>query len=68
LAALKKAQELNTDIFGFGEVIHQKYPKEWKELEKRWDEVFPEIEVKVIVKSKLNLTGEITRPISPEQE
>ncbi|MFC6603760.1 Ger(x)C family spore germination C-terminal domain-containing protein [Ectobacillus funiculus] len=27
-AALRKAQKLNTDIFGFGEAIHRSHPKE----------------------------------------
>lgn len=35
LAALKKARTLKTDIFGFGEAVHRKYPKEWQELESR---------------------------------
>ncbi|WHH58631.1 Ger(x)C family spore germination protein [Petroclostridium sp. X23] len=68
MAALKKARKLNTDIFGFGEAVHQKYRKEWKELEDRWDEVFPNIEVEVIVEAKLRRTGRITRPASTEKE
>lgn len=36
-AALRKAQaELGVDIFGFGEAVHRKYPKEWQELKGRW--------------------------------
>jgi spore germination protein KC len=68
MAALKKAQELNADVFGFGEAIHQKYPKQWKDLESRWDEVFSDIEVEVVVDTKLDLTGELTKPVNPEQE
>lgn len=68
MAALKKAQELNTDIFGFGEVIHQKYPEEWEDLENRWDEIFPNIEVEISVEAKLRLAGKINRSATPEQE
>lgn len=68
MAALKKAQELNTDIFGFGDTIHQKYPEQWKDLENRWDEVFPNIEVEINVEAKLRLTGKLSRPAGPEQE
>lgn len=68
LAALKKAQELNTDIFDFGEAIHQKYPEEWKDLESRWDEVFPNIEVEINVEAKLRLAGKINWLATPEQE
>lgn len=66
MSALKKAKELNTDIFGFGESIHQKYPSQWKNMESRWDELFPDLEVEVNVESKLNLTGRINRPVAPE--
>ncbi|MGR5961558.1 Ger(x)C family spore germination C-terminal domain-containing protein [Bacillus paranthracis] len=32
---LKKVQkQYGTDIFGFGEAIHRKYPSEWKGLKK----------------------------------
>ncbi|MEH7356330.1 Ger(x)C family spore germination protein [Neobacillus drentensis] len=51
--ALEKAQKLNTDIFGFGEVIHRSYPKEWKKIEKNWDEIFPELQVNIKVESKI---------------
>jgi spore germination protein KC len=30
---LEKAQELETDIFGFGEAFHKKHPRLWKEME-----------------------------------
>jgi len=66
MAALKKARELDTDIFGFGEAIHQKFPNLWKDLESRWDEVFPYIEVEVITETKLRLTGKINRPAVPK--
>lgn len=66
MAALKKAREFKTDIFGFGDAIHQKYPQQWKNLEDRWDEVFPDIEVEVNVDAKLRLTGRINRPAVPE--
>lgn len=66
MAAISKSKELNADIFGFGEIIHQRKPKEWKNLEKRWDEVFPEIQLEVNVEAKLRLSGRIGRPNVPE--
>lgn len=65
LSALEKARELNTDIFGFGDAVHRKYPKEWKELEEQWDEVFPEIEVEVIVETKVRRSGTLMKSVSP---
>ncbi|RCX20973.1 spore germination protein KC [Anaerobacterium chartisolvens] len=59
MAALKKAKELNADIFGFGEKIHKSYPKQWAKLKDNWDTVFNDLEVEVLVNAKLLLTGEI---------
>lgn len=58
LAALKKIQmDYNSDILGFGRRFHQKYPKLWRELRPRWDEVFPSLEVRVNVTAKIRRTG-----------
>ena len=66
MAAVKKAQELDADVFGFGDAVHQKYPEEWKDLESNWDEIFPDIEVEVNVEAKLTLMGRINKPAVPE--
>jgi germination protein, Ger(x)C family len=63
MAALKKARELNADIFGFGDAIYQHYPKQWLKMEKNWDEIFQNIHVDVSVDAKLKRTGRITKPI-----
>lgn len=68
MAALKKARKLNTDIFGFGDALHQKFPKEWKDLENSWDEIFPDLDVELIIEAKLSRTGRISSPAVPEQE
>ncbi len=68
MAAFKKARELNADIFGFGEAVHQRYPDIWKELEDKWDEVFPELKIEVNVNARLDLTGQINEPAGQEQE
>lgn len=47
----KIQQEFQTDIFGFGEMIHKKDLKLWKQLEPSWKEIYPTLEVDV--KSKL---------------
>lgn len=66
MAAVKKAQKLNADVFGFGDAIHKKYPKQWKKLEPNWDEIFRDVEVQVEVKAKLRLMGRIIKPSVPE--
>lgn len=58
LAAVAKAQELGSDIFGFGAELNRRYPKKWAdEFRDRWDEEFRKIDVKVEVKAKVRRTG-----------
>jgi spore germination protein KC len=54
-ASVKKAKELNSDIFGIGEEIHKKYPKVWKEIKDDWHKIFKEIPIKYEV--KVNIKG-----------
>lgn len=60
--ALSKAQEWGVDLFKFGEEFHHKYPHEWPDLEKNWNEEFPKIEVKVEVEAHLRRVGINTKP------
>lgn len=66
-ACVNKVQkEYKTDIFGFGEKIHRKYPQEWKTLEKNWEDVFPDLTFMVDVKVKIRQTGLILDTIKPK--
>ncbi len=67
MLALKKSQSLGADVFGFGEAIHQKYPKQWKDLKGNWERKFKEISVDVVVEAKLRKTGRISKPIMSKE-
>lgn len=43
----KVQREFGTDIFGFGEEIRRKYPKQWHALRSDWDEHFLDVSVEV---------------------
>ncbi|MBC7342494.1 MAG: hypothetical protein H5U02_08605 [Clostridia bacterium] len=64
-AAVQKAQGWGTDIFEFGEAIHRKYPMVWADLEKRWAEEFPYVELRIEVDAKLRRIGLSTKQIDP---
>ena len=64
-AAIQRAKDLNADIFGFGEAVHRADPKEWKKLEPRWDKLFPELKVDLMVKTNISEAGLIIKPIRP---
>lgn len=68
MAALNKSRELNADIFGFGDIIYQHYPKQWSKIEKDWDQIYQSIHVDVNVDAKLRRTGKITKPIMSKEE
>jgi spore germination protein KC len=56
---LEKAQkQYKSDIFGFGLAVYRSYPKEWKkQFKNRWDEEFPNLEVKITPHVKVVRTG-----------
>jgi spore germination protein KC len=64
--AFERARQLRADIFGFGEVIHRRFPKEWPGLENEWAVRFPDIQLTVKVKANIPLTGKIIKPLYPE--
>ncbi len=63
----KAQQEYGVDIFGFGQAVHRKYPRQWKEMKGRWSGLFPGVEVQILVDSKIRRTGMITKPVEPKQ-
>lgn len=62
-AAVSKAQELNSDIFGFGAELNRTDHRKWEELRDRWDELFPTIDVRVEVDAKLRRSGLVVRSV-----
>jgi spore germination protein KC len=66
VAAVEKSFSLDADVFGFGDAVHRKYKKEWKDLKPRWDEIYPRIEVVVKVKTHLNEIGDVSKALSKD--
>lgn len=56
-AAIQKAKKLKSDIFGFGEIIHQKDPKLWAGLKEDWNAQFVKLPVTVVVDAHIRRTG-----------
>ncbi|GMO00663.1 Ger(x)C family spore germination protein [Parageobacillus thermoglucosidasius] len=69
-AALKKVQkEMKVDIFGFADMFHRKYPREWNRVKNRWEEIFPTVEVIVKTEAYVRRPGVNSAPQGlPEQE
>ncbi|MDM5293391.1 Ger(x)C family spore germination protein [Peribacillus simplex] len=61
--AIVRAQKNKSDIFGFGEIMHESHPKLWKKLEKDWDDdTFPKLEAQVQVETFIRRTGLRNKP------
>lgn len=69
LAAVNKAKELNTDVFGFGAAVHRKFPEQWnKEISTQWQELFRDLEVEVAAEGSINGLGRITTSVNPRPQ
>ncbi|AZV41972.1 Ger(x)C family spore germination protein [Peribacillus asahii] len=56
--AVKKVQkEQKADILGFGEAFERKYPKEWREAKDKWDDIYPQVEVKYDIETTILRMG-----------
>lgn len=57
-AAVRHAQSLGEDLFGFGRLVHAYYPDYWATI--NWRETFPNIELKV--RGKIEWAQSVRRP------
>lgn len=62
-SSILKSQKLRSDIFGFEESVHAKYPVYWKEIEDDWEELYPDLPFNVNVKAKIRQPGIISSPV-----
>jgi spore germination protein KC len=61
--SLDKAQRrLGADIFGFGEKLHKAEPEYWKQVEGKWYDIYPAVDVNIQVKADIRRTGMISKP------
>lgn len=61
LAALDKSRRLDSDVFGFGNFIYDKYPKIWNQIEASGDDYYRNIDVNIDVNSSVNNIGLIKK-------
>lgn len=55
-------KDFQSDIFGFGEEVYKKYPKEWNNrYKKNWNEEFSQLEVSINPKAQIRRIGLTTK-------
>lgn len=50
-------QEYRVDLLQIGDHIHKFHPKLWKEIEKDWEEIYPDVDIEVDVKVDIRRRG-----------
>ena len=60
--AIDKAKQLETDIFGYGNLIYKKYPRYFNSLDD-WNNSFKNLEINVLVNFKLNNKNSLKQTI-----
>ncbi|MFE5320785.1 Ger(x)C family spore germination protein [Paenibacillus sp. NPDC056579] len=56
-------KQYKLDIFGFGEVIHQQYPRLWISMKEEWNKMFPELPISVKVELQCKDPGQTTSSV-----
>ena len=61
--AVAKAKELKSDVFGFGDKIHRTNSQVWKEIEDRWEEIFPYVDVDIKAEFSVEHSGLLNKSL-----
>lgn len=57
VACITRAQDLNSDIMGWGRRIYEYHPSDWQRLESTWPLLFPDVKPHIEVNATLKRTG-----------
>ncbi|MGI5898560.1 MAG: Ger(x)C family spore germination protein [Christensenellales bacterium] len=60
---LKRVQELGADIYGFGSLVHKRYPSHWKDIKDNWKEMFTEVSISANIEVDVASAGRLTQPL-----
>lgn len=63
LTLVKVQKEYKSDIFGFGQIVHRRYPQEWKVIQDNWNELFSQATVEVETKTIITKKGKSSNPV-----
>lgn len=59
-------QRYGSDVFGFGEVLHRKYPNVWKKYRDHWGKSFKTMSIRVDADVAIRRIGSIIQPLNRE--
>lgn len=64
--SIELAQENESDLVGFGTVLHKKYPEYWNEVKENWNEEFSQAAFEIKVSSTIGRAGLVRTSVLPE--
>lgn len=56
------AQKLESDVFGFGEILRDTHPKKWRKSKQQWNKLFSQAKVHIQVNLNIEGTGMRIKP------
>ncbi|OLS01786.1 Ger(x)C family spore germination protein [Tissierella creatinophila] len=56
-------KEFGFDIFGFGNIIRQRNPRLWDNMEKDWDSIFKDLDLNINCDIQIKNTGHYLKPL-----
>lgn len=63
---ISRAQELKSDVFGFGDKIYRTEPGKWELIKDQWEEIFSTVKVDVVSDMRIEHVGQLRKPIQVE--
>lgn len=61
--SIRLAQQHHSDPIGFGRLIYQQLPREWRRIRERWYQLYPSAEVNVNVLARIEHPGAVMEPM-----
>ncbi|QAY65858.1 Ger(x)C family spore germination protein [Paenibacillus protaetiae] len=64
MSSIASSQSKGTDVYGFGEAFHRKYPKLWRSWQQDWHDIFQnELKTDVSIDYTIRYFGKLTSPM-----
>lgn len=56
-------KKYNTDVLGYGKIIHKKNPKKWNKIKNNWDEIFKNLKIETDFNIEIENKGSLIQSI-----
>ena len=60
-------KKYQTDVLGYGKIIHKKNPKKWNQLKNKWDDTFKDLKIETDINIEIEKQGKLIQSIKEAQ-